>query len=92
MEGAFSDMSCTVVIQQSSNVKLFSAQRRRETAKLLQFLELFKAMFDCGGNTKAAISGCEALRRKFIGPKKGRFPEIDDAVFTFKRDTRLDCL
>jgi len=32
---------------------------------------------------KAAISGCEASRKKFTGPKKGRFPEIDDAVFTF---------
>jgi hypothetical protein len=41
-------------------VKLFSAQRRRETAKPLQFLELMKATFDYGGN-----SGCEASRRKF---------------------------
>jgi len=32
---------------------------------------------------KAVISGCEAPRKKFTGPKKGRFPEIDDAVFTF---------
>jgi hypothetical protein len=32
---------------------------------------------------KAVISGCEASQRKFTGPKKGRFPEIDDAVFTF---------
>jgi hypothetical protein len=32
---------------------------------------------------KAAISGCEASQRKFTGPKKGRFPEIDDAVFMF---------
>jgi transposase-like protein len=31
---------------------------------------------------KTVISGCEASRRKFTGPKKGRFPEIDDAVFT----------
>jgi hypothetical protein len=31
----------------------------------------------------AAISGCEASRRKFTGPKKGRFPEIDEAVFKF---------
>jgi hypothetical protein len=29
------------------------------------------------------ISWCEASQRKFIGPKKGQFPEIDDAVFTF---------
>jgi hypothetical protein len=31
---------------------------------------------------KTAISGFEALRREFTGPKKGQFPEIDDAVFT----------
>jgi hypothetical protein len=31
----------------------------------------------------AAISRCEASRRKFTAPKKGRFPEIDDAIFTF---------
>jgi hypothetical protein len=35
----------------SSNAKLFGAQRRRKTAKLLQFLELMTATFDCGGNT-----------------------------------------
>jgi len=38
--------------QQGSNVKLFSAQRRRDTAKQLQFLELMKATFDCGRNTR----------------------------------------
>jgi hypothetical protein len=32
---------------------------------------------------KATISGCEASQRKFTGPKKGQFPETDDAVFTF---------
>jgi hypothetical protein len=43
---------------------------------------------------KVAISGCETSRRKFSGPKKGQFPEIGDAVFTFfyKRDARLYCL
>jgi hypothetical protein len=30
-----------------------------------------------------AISWCEVSWRKFSGPKKGQFPEIDDAVFTF---------
>jgi transposase-like protein len=29
----------------------------------------------------AAIGGHQASRRKFTGPKKGRFREIDDAVF-----------
>jgi hypothetical protein len=37
-------------MQQISNVKLFGVQRK-ETAKSLQFLELMKTMFDCGGNT-----------------------------------------
>ena len=32
---------------------------------------------------KAAISRCGASRKKFTGPKKGRLPETDDAVFTF---------
>jgi transposase-like protein len=31
----------------------------------------------------AAISRCEASQRKLSVPKKGRFPEIDDAVFRF---------
>ena len=35
---------------------------------------------------KGAISGCEASRKKFTGPKKGRFPQIDDAVFNFFRE------
>jgi hypothetical protein len=29
----------------------------------------------------AVISGCEASRRKFTGPKKGQYPEIDDSIF-----------
>jgi hypothetical protein len=33
-------------------MKLFDVQRRMETAKPLQFLELMKATFDIGGNTK----------------------------------------
>jgi hypothetical protein len=37
---------------------------------------------------KTAISRCEASRRKFTGPKKRRFPEIDDAVFTFFQERR----
>jgi len=37
---------------------------------------------------KAAIRGCEASRMKFTGPKKGRFPEIDDAGFTFFHERR----
>jgi len=38
-------------------VKLVGAQRIRETAKPLQFLELMKATFDCGGNTRQRSAG-----------------------------------
>ena len=41
---------------------------------------------------KAAIGGCEASRKKFTGPKKGRFPQIDDAVFKFFRERRKTVL
>jgi len=73
-------------------VNLFGAQRIRETTKLLKFLELMKAPFDWQKH-KAAISGCEVSRKKFTGPTKGQFPQIDDAVLSsFVRDARLDCL
>jgi hypothetical protein len=32
------------------------------------------------------ISRCEESRRKVTEPKKGRFSEIDDAVYTFFED------
>jgi transposase-like protein len=38
-----------------------------------------------------AISGCEASRRKFTGPKKGHFLKLMKQS-SFKRDARLDCL
>jgi hypothetical protein len=28
--------------------------------------------------------------KKFTGPKKEQFPEIDDAISMFSRDTRLE--
>jgi hypothetical protein len=31
-------------------MKFFGVQRRKETAKPLQFLELMEALIDCGGN------------------------------------------
>jgi hypothetical protein len=37
---------------------------------------------------KAVISGCESSQRKFTGPKKWRFPEIDDTVFMFFQERR----
>jgi len=37
---------------------------------------------------KTVISRCEASRMKFTGPKKGRFPEIDDSLHVFSRETQ----
>jgi hypothetical protein len=68
-------------------VKLFGAQRR-ETAKPLQFLELMKAMFNCGGNTTQQSAGVRRHKGNALDPRNGRFPEIDDAVFTFFQERR----
>jgi hypothetical protein len=85
-------MWCTVVIEeghqhlkdyhieQSSNVRLFGVQRKRETPKLLQFLELIRAMYGRGGNTRQRSAS--AKQHKFTGLKKLRFSKIDDAIFT----------
>lgn len=64
-------------------MKLFGAQRIRETAKPLQFLELMKATFDRGGNTIQRSVGVRRHERNSTGPKKRPLPETDDAVFMF---------
>jgi hypothetical protein len=63
-------------IRQSSNVKLFGAQRRRETAKLLQFLELMKATFDCGGNTRQRSAGVRRHEGNSVDPRKEDFLKL----------------
>ena len=37
---------------------------------------------------KAATSRCEASQKKFTLPKKGQFPETDNAVFIFFHERR----
>jgi hypothetical protein len=44
-------------IQQSLNLKLFGAQRRSENTKPLQFLDLMKATFECGGKKTQRSAG-----------------------------------
>jgi len=34
------------------------------------------------------VRKCEASQTKFTGPKRGRFPETDDAVHVFSRETQ----
>jgi len=80
-------------MQQSSNVKLFGAQRIRETAKTLQFLGLMKATFDCGGNTRQRSAGVRRHERNSLDPRKD---DILKFMMQFSRsvmrDARLDCL
>jgi hypothetical protein len=80
-------------IRQSSNVKLFGVLRRRETAKLLQFLELMKAMFNCGGNTRQQSAGVRRHEGNSVDPRKDDFMKLmmQSSRF-FKRVARLDCL
>jgi hypothetical protein len=39
-------------ILQNLKMNLSGVQRRKQTTKPLQFLELMKAVFDCGGNIR----------------------------------------
>jgi hypothetical protein len=80
-------------IWQSSNVKLFGVQRRRETSKPLQFLELMKATFDCGGNTTQQSAGVRRQEGNLLDPRKDDFLKLMMQCSSFfKRDARLDCL
>jgi hypothetical protein len=48
----------------------FGAQRRRETAKLILFLELMKAMFDCGRNTRPQSVNVRCYEINSLDPKR----------------------
>jgi hypothetical protein len=80
-------------IRESSNVKLFGPQRRRETAKLLQYLELIKATFDCSRNTTQQSAGLRRHEGNSVDPRNNNFLKLmmQSSRF-FKIDARLDCL
>jgi hypothetical protein len=105
VEGVYSNLSCTVVVEEgrqkskrlSYTVKfkrlLFGAQRRRETTKPLQFLELMKATFDCGGNKRQRSAGVRGHEGNSLGPRKDNFLKlVMQSSRFFKRDVRLGCL
>jgi len=95
VEGAYSNLSCTVVMEegrQKSKRLSYSAKFKREVIRCTEEKGNRKGAVIFGVDEsnirlwrkhKTVISGCEVSRRKFIGTKKERFPEIDDAVFTF---------
>jgi hypothetical protein len=56
--------------------------------KAIASFGLYESSVRLWRNQKATISGCDGSRRKFTGPRKGRFPEIDDAIFAFFQERR----
>jgi hypothetical protein len=68
-------------------VKLFNAHRRQETTKLLQFLELMKAMFNCGGNTRQQSVGLRHHEGNSLDPRKDDFLKLMmHSLFMFFQD------
>jgi hypothetical protein len=96
MEGAYSNLSCTVVIEEGrqkskrlSYTAKFGAQTR-ETAKPLQFLELMKATFD---NATQQSAGVKRHEGNTLDPRKDDFLKLMmQSSRSFKRDARLDCV
>jgi len=92
--------ACTLVMEEGSQKSKrlsYTTKFKREVIQCAEDKGNRKAAAVFGGDKsnvrmwrkhKAAISGFEASRKKFTGPKKGRFPETDDAVFTFFQDRR----
>jgi hypothetical protein len=70
-------------------VKLFGAQRRREAAKPLQFLELMKATLDCGGNTRRRSAGVRHREGNSLVPKKDDFLKLMMQFFQERCKTGL---
>jgi hypothetical protein len=60
---------------------------------MLQFLELMKARFDCGGNTTQQSTGVRSHDGNALDPRKDNFLKLmmQSSRF-FKSDARLDCL
>jgi hypothetical protein len=81
--------------QQKSKTLIYMAKFRREVlwctedkgnCKAAAVLKVDESNVRLRRKQKAAISGREVSRKKFAGPKKGRFPEIDDAILTFSQE------
>jgi hypothetical protein len=72
------------------NLKLFSAQRIREIVKPLQFLELMKATFDCGGNTWQQSVGVRCHEGNSLDPRKNNFLKLmmHFSLHVFSRQTQ----
>jgi hypothetical protein len=94
----------TVVMEegcQKSERLPYTAKLKREVIrcaekgnfKPLQFLELMKATFDCGKNTRQQSVSVRRHEGNSLDPRKDDFLKLmmQSSRF-FKRDARLDCL
>jgi len=93
VEGAYSNLSFTRVMEEGcqkskrlSNMAKFKHEviqcaEENGNRKAAAIFGVDESNIRLWRKHRTAISGCEASWRKFTGPKKGRFPEIDDAVF-----------
>jgi hypothetical protein len=101
MEGTYSNLSRTIVMEegrQKSKRLSYMAQLKHEVIWCavempLQFLELMKATFDCGGNTRHRSVGVRRHKGNSRNPRKDDFLKLVMQSSRFlKRDARLDCL
>jgi hypothetical protein len=99
MDGVYSNLSCTVVMEkgcQKPKRLSYTAKLKREVIRYTEkgshkaaaIFGVDESNIQLWQKHNAAISGCEASQRKFTRPKKGRFPETDDAFFTFFQEKR----
>jgi hypothetical protein len=96
MEGAYSNLSHTIVIEegrQKCKRLSYTEKYKREVIRCAEkgnatIFGVDESNVRLWRKHNTAISWCETSQRKFIGPKKGRFPESDDAVFAFFQERR----
>jgi len=61
--------------------------------RVVKFLDLMKATFDCGGNTRQWSAGVRRQERNSLDSRKEDFLKLmTQSSRPFMRDTRLDCL
>jgi hypothetical protein len=63
--------------------------REGETTKPPQFLELMKAMFDCGRNTRQRSAGVRRHDGNSLDPRKDDFLKLMLMFFQERRNTEL---
>jgi hypothetical protein len=72
-------------------MKLLGAQSRKETIKPLQFLELMRTIFDCGGISRQHSAGMRCHERNSLDPRRGDFLKLMmQSSRVFMREARVE--